>query len=37
MRNLEYPPILKGTAEEQLEQLREYMLRVVQKLNEESD
>lgn len=37
MLNLEYPPILKGTAEEQLAQLREYLLRVVQKLNEESD
>lgn len=35
MRNLEYPPMLNGTPEQQLEQLREYLLRVVQRLNEE--
>lgn len=35
MLNLEYPPMLSGTPEQQLEQLREYLLRVVQRLNEE--
>lgn len=35
MRNLEYPPMLEGTAEEQLRELREYLLRLIQKLNEE--
>lgn len=35
MLNLEYPPILSGTPEQQLVQLREYLLRIVQRLNEE--
>lgn len=35
MLNLEYPPMLSGTPEQQLEQLRDYLLRVVQRLNEE--
>ena len=31
----EMPPILDGTAEQQLQQLREYLQRLVLKLNEE--
>ncbi len=31
----EYPPILSGTTEEQIRQLREFLFRVIQKLNEE--
>ena len=30
----EYPPILRGSPENQLRQLRDYLLRLVQKLNE---
>ena len=35
MLGIEYPPILSGTPEEQLEQLRDYLVRLAQKLNEE--
>ena len=31
----ELPPILQGTAEQQIEQLREYLLRRILTLNEE--
>lgn len=31
----ELPPILEGTAEEQLQQLRDYLIRLAQQLNEE--
>lgn len=31
----EYPPILRGTAEDQIRQLRDYLVRLVQKMNEE--
>lgn len=31
----EYPPILRGSPENQLRQLRDYLVRLVQKLNEE--
>lgn len=31
----EMPPILKGTAEEQLKQLRDYLIRLINKLNQE--
>lgn len=31
----EYPPILHGTEEEQLRQLREFLFRLIQRLNEE--
>lgn len=31
---LEYPPILRGSAENQLRQLRDYLIRLVQELNE---
>lgn len=37
MRDLEYPPILSGDAEQQLRQLRDYLIRLVQALNEEED
>lgn len=30
----EYPPILRGNTENQLRQLRDYLVRLVQKLNE---
>ena len=35
MLDLEYPPMLSGTPEEQLQQLRDYLVRLVQKLEEE--
>lgn len=31
----ELPPVLQGTPEQQLQQLREYLLRLALKLNEE--
>lgn len=31
---LEYPPILSGSAEKQLQLLRAYLVRLIQKLNE---
>jgi len=31
---LEYPPILRGSTENQLRQLRDYLIRLVQGLNE---
>ena len=31
----EMPPILHGTAEEQIRQLRDYLVRLVMRLNEE--
>ena len=33
----EYPPILRGSPENQLRQLRDYLVRLVQKLNEEEE
>lgn len=32
---IDLPPILQGTPEEQLRQLREYLVRLAQQLNEE--
>ena len=32
---IEYPPILSGEPEEQLRQLRDYLVRLAQTLNEE--
>lgn len=37
MRPYELPPILQGSAEQQLQQLREYLLRLVLTLNEEEN
>lgn len=37
MRDLDLPPILTGDAEQQLRQLRDYLIRLVQTLNEEED
>ena len=37
MEIYELPPILNGTAEQQLQQLREYLLRLVLRLNEEEN
>ena len=34
-RIFELPPLLSGTAEQQLQQLREYLLRLVMQLGEE--
>ena len=34
MEVFEYPPILTGSVEEQLAQLRDYLVRLTQKLNE---
>ena len=31
---LEYPPILSGSAEKQIQLLRSYLVRLIQKLNE---
>jgi hypothetical protein len=31
----ELPPVLQGTAEQQLQQLRDYLLRLILTLNEE--
>lgn len=30
----EYPPILRGSTENQLRQLRDYLVRLVQRMNE---
>ncbi len=30
----EYPPMLQGSAERQLRQLRDYLVRLIQKMNE---
>lgn len=37
MRPYELPPMLSGTAEEQIEQLREYLMRLILLLNEEGN
>lgn len=37
MEIFEYPPILTGSAEEQLAQLRDYLVRLTQKLNERQE
>ena len=37
MEIYELPPILKGTAEQQLQELRDYLLRLVLQLNEEEN
>ncbi len=37
MRDLEYPPLLSGDAEQQVRALRDYLIRLVQALNEEED
>ena len=34
---VEYPPILSGEPEEQLRQLRDYLVRLAQTLNEEAN
>ncbi len=33
----EYPPMLQGSAESQLRQLRDYLVRLVQKMNESEE
>ena len=37
MEVFEYPPILTGSDEEQLAQLRDYLVRLTQKLNERQE
>ncbi len=37
MKNIELPPILTGGAEHQLQQLRDYLIRIVRQLNEEGN
>ena len=37
MEAFEYPPILTGSVEEQLAQLRDYLVRLTQKLNERQE
>ncbi len=37
MEVFEYPPILTGSVEEQLVQLRDYLVRLTQKLNERQE
>ena len=37
MEIFEYPPILTGSAEEQLAQMRDYLVRLTQKLNERQE
>lgn len=37
MRPYELPPILTGSAEHQLQQLREYLMRLILQLNEEEN
>lgn len=32
---IELPPILQGSTEQQLQQLRDYLIRLAQQLNEE--
>jgi len=35
MRDIELPPILTGDEQHQIQQLRDYLIRLVQRLNEE--
>lgn len=37
MRPYELPPMLSGTPEQQLQQLREYLMRLIMQLNEEEN
>lgn len=37
MIDLDLPPILSGTEEQQIRQLRDYLIRLVQTLNEEDE
>jgi hypothetical protein len=37
MRPYELPPMLNGTAEQQLQQLREYLMLLIMQLNEEEN
>ena len=37
MKPYELPPMLNGTAEQQLQQLREYLMRLIMQLNEEEN
>ena len=37
MRDLDLPPMLSGSTEQQLRQLRDYLIRLVQSLNEEDE
>ena len=37
MRDLELPPMLSGDPEQQLTQLRDYLIRLVRELNEEEE
>ena len=37
MRPYELPPMLNGTVEQQLQQLREYLMRLIMQLNEEEN
>ncbi len=37
MRDMELPPVLYGDAQQQIRQLREYLLRLVMQMNEEAD
>ena len=37
MRDIELPPILTGDEQHQIQQLRDYLIRIVQQLNEEEN
>ena len=37
MRTIDLPPILTGDEEHQIQQLRDYLIRLVQQLNEEEN
>lgn len=37
MKPYELPPMLNGTAEQQLQQLREYLMRLILQMNEEAN
>jgi hypothetical protein len=37
MRDLDLPPLLSGDPEQQLRQLRDYLVRLVRSLNEEEE
>ena len=37
MRDLELPPMLAGDEKQQIRQLRDYLIRLVQTLNEEEE
>lgn len=37
MRMIDLPPILTGDEEHQIQQLRDYLIRLVQQLNEEEN